>query len=105
MDRSESEHDSGIDALEDATGMERRDERSPMESGRDVSDENAADEAGGDERTAIEGVAGLGATHEAWGATPTGVEGGAGTRVPPEGDEDTDAAGEPRTESSDPRGY
>lgn len=105
MDRSDDERDSGIDALKDATGMEGGDDESPMASGRDVSDERAAEEAGGDERTAIEGAAGLAATQRGWGATPTGVEGGAGTNVPPEGDDELASAEEPRTKSSDPRGY
>lgn len=104
MDRHEQERESGIDSLEDATGMERRDEREPMRPGHDVSDEQAEEEAGGDEKTAIEGAAGLGATHQAWGATPTGVEGGAGTHVPAEGDEHMDDAPRERKDRSDPRG-
>ena len=105
MDRHDEEHDTGFDSLADATGMDRSDDREPMRSGRDVSGEAAEDEAGGGEKTAIEGVAGLGATHETWGATPTGVEGGAGTHVPAEGDEHMDDAPDERRDSSDPRGY
>lgn len=99
------ERDSGLDSLEDATGMNRPDDREPMRPGRDVSDAAAEDEATGDEKTAIEGAAGLGATYEAWGATSTGVEGGAGTHVPAEGDEHMDEAPDERKDSSDPRGY
>ena len=101
----EGNRDSGLDSLEDATGMNRPDDQEPMRPGRDVSDAAAEDEATGDEKTAIEGASGLGATHEAWGATPTGVEGGAGTHVPAEGDEHMDDAPDERKDSSDPRGY
>lgn len=101
----ERERESSLDSLKDATGMNRPDDRGPMRPGRDVSDAAAEEEATGDEKTAIEGAAGLGATHEAWGATPTGVEGGAGTHVPAEGDEHMEDAPDERKDSSDPRGY
>ncbi len=105
MDRDETERETGFASLRDATGVEPDDERSPMDPGHDVSDPEAEEEATGDEKTAIEGAAGLGATHETWGATPTGVEGGAGTHVPAEGDEHMDDAPEERKDRSDPRGY
>lgn len=101
----ERESDTGFDSLEDATGMDRPDERSPIQSGRDVEDAGDPDEASGDEKTAVEGAAGLGATQETWGGTPTGVEGGAGTHVPAEGDEHRPDAPDERRDSSDPRGY
>lgn len=107
MDRHDEARDdeTGFDSLGDATGMDRSDEQSAMQSGRDASDPAAGDEAGGGEKTAIEGAAGLGATHRTWGGTPTGVEGGAGTHVPAEGDEHMDDAPDERKDSSDPRGY
>lgn len=105
MNRHDEERESGVESLKNATGMERPDEQEPMRPGHDVSDEHAEDEASGDEKAAIEGAAGLGATHKTWGGTPTGAEGGAGTHVPAEGDEHMDDAPEERKDRSDPRGY
>jgi hypothetical protein len=105
MNRRDEPNDDGFDSLADATGMDEPAGRPAMESGRDVSDESAEDEATGDEKTAIEGAAGLAATHRGFGATSTDIEGGAGTHVPAEGDEHMTDAPDERKDSSDPRGY
>lgn len=105
MERDRDEKDSGIDSLAEGTGLDQPDDVEAMRPGRDVSDAGVADEATGDEKTAVEGAAGLGATHRAWGGAPTNVEGGIGTHVPAEGDEHMTDAPDERTDSSDPRGY
>ena len=105
MDRHDEPNDDGFESLGDATGMDERNSRPAMDSGGDVSDEAAEDEAGGDEKTAIEGAAGLAATHRGFGGTSTDIEGGAGTHVPAEGDEHMTDAPDERKDSSDPRGY
>lgn len=104
-ERKQDEKESGLDSLAKGTGMDRSDDVSAMRPGRDVSDADAAGEATGDEKTAVEGAAGLGATHAAWGGAPTNVEGGIGTHVPADADEHMQDAPDERTDSSDPRGY
>ncbi len=94
----------GFDSLADGTGMDRRDDEPAMSSGKvDPSAEN--DEATGDEKTAVEGVAGIGALNQAWGGPPTNAEGGAGTHVPTDDDQHTRAVPDESKDSSDPRGY
>jgi hypothetical protein len=105
MDRQNEPNDDGIESLGDATGMEAENDQSVMNPGHDVSDEKAEDEAGGDEKTAIEGAAGLAATHRSFGAMTADIQGGAGTHVPAEGDEHMTDAPDERKDSSDPRGY
>jgi hypothetical protein len=105
MDRQDEPNDDGFESLGDATGMEAENDQKAMNPGRDVSDEAAEDEAGGDEKTAIEGAAGLGATNRGFGGMAADIEGGAGTHVPAEGDEHMTDAPDERKDSSDPRGY
>ncbi len=105
MDRRNEPNDDGFESLGDATGMDGPNDQPAMNPGHDVSDEKAVDEARGDEKTAIEGAAGLAATHRGFGAAPTNIEGGIGTHVPAEGDEHMTDAPDERKDSSDPRGY
>jgi hypothetical protein len=106
MDRhDERDNETGFDSLGDATGMDAPDAVSPMEPADDSDRPDAEEGAGGDERTAIEGAAGLGATHRGFGATPADIEGGAGTNVPPEDDEESGARAPEDRDSTDPRGY
>ena len=104
MDRPGADNDDGFESLGDATGNEAPNAQEPMNPGHDVSDE-AVEEPAGDEKTAIEGAAGLAATHRGFGAAPTNIQGGAGTHVPAEGDEHMANAPDERRDSSDPRGY
>jgi hypothetical protein len=105
MNRRDEPNDDGFDSLADATGMDEPAGRPAMESGNDEADDSAEDEATGDERTAIEGAAGLAATHRGFGGTSTDIEGGAGTNVPAEDDEQMTDAPDERKDSTDPRGY
>ena len=105
MDRRDEPNDDGFDSLAGAAGMDEPNAQPAMNPGHDVSDEATEDEAGGDEKTAIEGAAGLAATHRGFGAAPTNIQGGAGTHVPAEGDEHMANAPDERRDSSDPRGY
>ena len=104
-DRSDDPGRSGFDSLADATGIEESADRSAMDAQHDVSEPEAEDAPTGDEETAIEGAAGLAASHRAWGGMPTDIEGGAGTHVPAEGDEHMPSTPDERKDSSDPRGY
>ena len=88
--------------LADATGMERPDEVPAMEPGVD---ESRRDEATGDEKTAVEGAAGIGATQRAFGGGAVNAAGGIGTHVPADEDEHMDAGVDESKDSSDPRGY
>ena len=101
MDR---ERDEG---LADGTGMDRPDDMPAMPSAKELTgSDGREDEAGGGEKTAVEGMSGIGATHAAFGGGSMHAAGGIGTHVVVDDDEharvdsDDDA-----TESTDPRGY
>jgi hypothetical protein len=104
----QSEERSGFDTLADATGMDRPNELPAMGSGDDAPPD---EHAGGGEKTAVEGAAGLGAMNRQYGGGPTNVPGGIGTHVPADEDEHVrddpsdSAAGDRTTDSTDPRGY
>ena len=94
MDRER--HEGTEDApLADGTGMERPNDLPAMESG---DEESREPEAGGDEKTAVEGASGIAATHRSFGAGSITATGGIGTDVPTDEDEETSG-------STDPRGY
>ena len=97
--------------IADGTGMDEPDDAPAMPAAKDLSD--GGDEAGGDERTAVEGLSGIGATNRAFGGGALNAAGGIGTHVPAEGDDhapdlddpdDRDRPAEP-ADSTDPRGY
>ncbi|HEX2883175.1 MAG TPA: hypothetical protein VHQ42_01250 [Candidatus Limnocylindria bacterium] len=92
----------GKDSLPDGAGMERPNELPAMESG---DPESREDEATGDEKTAIEGAAGIAATHRAFGGGADEATGGIGTRVPTDDDAHMDADRDEAEGSTDPRGY
>ena len=96
------ERDTNEAPLADATGMERPDDLPAMEAG---DDESRRDEATGDEKTALEGAAGLAATHRAFGGGALNAAGGIGTHVPTDEDEHMDGGVHESKDSSDPRGY
>jgi hypothetical protein len=91
-DRREDAEDT---PLADGTGMERPNDLPAMESG---DAESRRPEASGDEKTAVEGASGLGATNRAFGAGSITATGGIGTNVPTDEDE-------AMNDSTDPRGY
>ena len=103
----ERDHDEPIAG---GTGLDGRDDEPAMRAAKDLTDSDGSeDEASGDERTAVEGLGGIGATHRAWGGGSVNRAGGVGTHVPTDDDEhalspDIDAS-EEATESTDPRGY
>ena len=68
-------------------------------------EESRRDEATGDEKTAVEGAAGIGATQRAFGGGAMNAAGGIGTHVPADEDEHMDAGVDESKDSSDPRGY
>ena len=103
MERDRDER-TGFDSLADGTGMDRPADQPAMPSGK-VDPSTEHDEATGDEKTAVEGVAGIGALNQAWGGTPTNAEGGVGTHVPTDGDEHARSVPDESKDSSDPRGY
>jgi hypothetical protein len=97
-----------MDTLKDAVGMDTAEDSPAMTSGDpDTTDAQIAGDtdaaqgdepvAGGGEKTEVEGLAGLGATHRGFGGSPPQVQGGIGTDVP--------AADEEANDSTDPRGY
>lgn len=88
--------------LADATGLERPDELPAMEGGDEESREA---EASGDEKTAVEGAAGIAATHRAFGGGAVNAAGGIGTHVPADEDEHMEPGVDESKDSSDPRGY
>jgi hypothetical protein len=99
--------------IADATGIDEHDDAPAMPAAKDLTDDDAGAGAGGDERTAIEGLSGIGATNRAFGGGALNAAGGIGTHVPAEGDEhapdlddpdDRDRPAGPR-DSTDPRGY
>jgi hypothetical protein len=96
------ERDTDDRPLADATGMERPDDLPAMEPG---DDESRRDEAGGDEKTALEGASGIAATQRAFGGGAMNSAGGIGTHVPTDEDEHMDAGVDESKDSSDPRGY
>ena len=87
--------------LADGTGMDRPEELPAMEAG---DEESRTDEATGDEKTAVEGVSGIAATHRAFGGGAMNAAGGIGTHVPTDEDEHMDGDIDDEG-SSDPRGY
>ena len=87
--------------LADGTGMDRPEELPAMEAG---DEESRTDEAGGDEKTAVEGASGIAATHRAFGGGTMNAAGGIGTHVPTDEDEHMDADADTKG-STDPRGY
>lgn len=96
------ERDTNEAPLADATGMERPDDLPAMEPG---DDESRRDEATGDEKTALEGAAGIAATNRAFGGGALNAAGGIGTHVPTDEDEHMDGGVDESKDSSDPRGY
>lgn len=96
------ERDTNEAPLADATGMERPDDLPAMEAG---DDESRRDEATGDEKTALEGAAGIAATHRAFGGGALNAAGGIGTHVPTDEDEHMDGGVDESKDSTDPRGY
>ena len=96
------ERDTHEPPLADATGMERPDDLPAMEAG---DDESRRDEATGDEKTALEGAAGIAATHRAFGGGAVNAAGGIGTHVPTDEDEHMDGGVDESKDSTDPRGY
>lgn len=96
------ERDTNEAPLADATGMERPDDLPAMEAG---DDESRRDEATGDEKTALEGAAGIAATHRAFGGGALNAAGGIGTHVPTDEDEHMDGGVHESKDSTDPRGY
>ncbi len=96
------ERDTNEAPLADATGMERPDDLPAMEAG---DDESRRDEATGDEKTALEGAAGIAATNRAFGGGALNAAGGIGTHVPTDEDEHMDGGVHESKDSTDPRGY
>ena len=107
MDR---ERDEG---LADGTGMHRPDDAPAMPSAKELTgSDGRSDEASGGEKTAVEGLSGIGATHAAFGGGSMNAAGGIGTHVIVDdddhesvmSDQSADAGGD-AGESTDPRGY
>jgi hypothetical protein len=104
MDRSDRERDTDA-TIADATGMERSDDEPAMPPAKELADGEA--EATGGEKTEVEGMSGVAATHRAFGGGTAGSAGGIGTHVPTDEDEHVTRPGD-RQESedaTDPRGY
>jgi hypothetical protein len=83
------------DHLADGTGLDRPDDAPAMPAAKDLGRQDAdseADEASGAEKTAVEGLSGIAATHRAFGGGSIGRAGGIGTHVPTDED-DHGAAG------------
>jgi hypothetical protein len=93
--------------IADATGTDRPDDAPAMPPSKELTD--GQDEATGDERTAVEGLSGIAATHRAFGGGTPSAAGGIGTHVPTdEDDHDLEPdiePGEASTDSTDPRGH
>jgi hypothetical protein len=78
------------DPLADGTGLEGSDDAPAMPAAKDHArrdDDPAADGAGGGEKTAVEGLSGIAATHRAFGGGSLGRAGGIGTHVPTDEDD------------------
>jgi hypothetical protein len=78
------------DPLADGTALERSDDVPATPAAKDLSrrdDDPRTDEASGGEKTAVEGLSGIAATHRAFGGGSIGRAGGIGTHVPTDGDD------------------
>jgi hypothetical protein len=104
------ERDRSDEGVVDGTGLDRPDDVTAMPSAKELTDhETGSDEATGGEKTAVEGLSGIGATNRAFGGGAMNAAGGIGTHVMTDADEHVSDTSEGEANdpggSTDPRGY